>query len=109
MIVAALLALPLATQAAQPNLAGSLAQTIGVLTKPLESLPYPNLGTLGNVSLSVLPLLNSNLPLLGKGLPLVSTITVNDGVIIVQSISALQQPLPGLGGLNAVLSGLGAH
>ena len=84
--------------------AGTLAGAVGKLAAPLESIRFPVVGTVGNISLSSFPLINIKLPLLGKGIPLVSSLTVHDGVIILQSVSALQHSLPGLGALNVTLT-----
>ena len=79
---------------------GSLVHTVTILSRPLEGLKFPVVGTLGEVSLSTLPVLDK----LKKGIPVVGTITVHDALNIFQSISALQRPLPGLGNLNTALA-----
>lgn len=103
------LALSPAYAAPPPHLAASLSQTIGALVGPLESIKFPVVGTVGNISLNAFPALTPKLPLLGKGLPLVSSLTVHDSVIILQSVSILQKPLPGLGAVDSLLAGAGKH
>jgi hypothetical protein len=82
----------------------TLATAIGQFAAPIEAIPYKGVGDLGNLSLATSPLGNITLPVIGKGVPLLSTITVANGVVILQSISVLQQPLPGLAQLEAVAS-----
>ena len=78
----------------------SIAGLIGQLASPIEAIPYKAVGNLGNLSLATSPLGNVTLPIIGKGIPLVSTITVGNAVVILQSVSVLQESLPGLGQLQ---------
>ena len=91
--------------AAAPSFAAgpvSISTLIGQFAAPIEALPYSGVGVLGNLSIGTSPLGNITLPVLGKGIPLVSTITISNGVVILQSVSMLQKPLPGLELLSAI-------
>ena len=81
----------------------TIAGTLGQLALPLEAIKFPVVGNVGNIVFGP-PLVNLKLPLIGKAIPVVSSLSVRDAVVILQSVSAFQKPLPGLELLDATLA-----
>ena len=84
---------------------GTIGAAIEQFAAPLERIKFPVVGLFRDVSLNSLPpLANLKLPLFGHGIPVVSSLTVDDGVVTLSSLYALKSPLPGLGSLTATVT-----
>jgi hypothetical protein len=85
----------------------SISGLLQVVAPTITNIAIPKYGTVGDLSLGVLdtlPVISKiKLPLVGKfaNVPIVGSLTVSQGVSLLEAVAPLQNSLPGLGALDA--------
>jgi hypothetical protein len=84
----------------------TLSHVIGRIAEPIDAIPLPVVGTVGNASLNALPGLDKiSIPVIGNSIPIVGSLTVANAFVILQSVTILQHiSVPAIPGITTVPS-----